>query len=483
MTTARAAIACDDIGQAIQVNGAGASGANLVTTIAGVTPCWADSTNTSWTVVTLAAAASTTVSNAHTYLSLLNLPVTTNIGNCAIAFDDYDGNPANWAVPNNNNQIGNSGNILHNVTFTTTNGIANNACGIYTEGAWGFYGIDARNFEFRGQTFAIVQGTSELNSWYQSSSNDYQKWDHGSIEVVTDPWISYNGDQLKLEDIELTSDNGPQILSNGNRWSDAAGAGYINIPEYEGNTGPVGFRIRGTAWTIVNTALTESSTQPAYVYTRSSSCVSCTAANLSVGGFNNTLQFSGDLSTAPITDLGLGNKITSNYTASSLDGIPPREKNWTPRKTYSNTVGELSSDFITDGNYATPYSKDDLFFIPTDILFNDSGVPGEWSSLIAPDSASPTGYYFIFPGTGSAGVWQQFGGGRCWHAGSRCVRYRCIYGKVSKRYNIGNIRRWHIRRQLRVWVDCGRSDNMLGCIPNVFIAGKLYQLSGRDSIL
>jgi hypothetical protein len=408
LTTTNGAIACDDIGQAIQVNGVGPGGTNLVTSIAGVAPCWTDSTNSSWTVVTLAATASTTVSNAHTYLSLLNLPVTTTVGNCAIAFDDVDGNPANWAVQNNN-QIGNWDNILHNVTFTATNSMTNNSCGIYTQGAWGFYGLDARNFEFRGQTFGIVQGTSELGSWYQSSSNDYQKWDHGSMESVTDPWISYNGDQLKLEDIELTSDNGPQILSNGNKWSDVAGAGYINIPEYEGNSGPVGFRIRGTAWTIENTALTESPAQPAYIYTRSSNCISCSATNLKMGGSNNNMQFSSDFAGGAVSDLGLGNKITSNYSANPLDSIPPREINWTPRKTYSNTVGEVSNDFIADGNYATPYSKNDLFFWPTDLL--TGGTPGQWGTFVAKDSTSPTGYYLIFPGSGSVSGWQQFGGG------------------------------------------------------------------------
>ncbi len=408
LTTANGVIACDDIGQAIQVNGAGPGGSTLVTTIASVQPCWTDSTNSSWTVVTLTATASTTVTNAHTYLSLLNLPVTANIGNCAIAFDDYDGNPAHWAV-SNNNQIGNLYNILHNVTFTTTNGAANNACGIYTEGAWGFYGIDARNFEFRGQTFGIVEGTSELNSWYQSSSNDYQKWDHGSMESVVDPWISYNGDQLKLEDIELTSNNGPQILSNGNRWFDVPGAGYINIPEYEGNSGTVGFRMRGTAWTIENTALTESVTQPAYIYTRSSNCISCSAGNLSMGGSNNTMQFSSDFTGGTVNDLGLGNRITSNYSANPLDSIPARETFWSPRKTYSSAVGEFSNDFIADGNYTTPYSKNDLFFWPTDLLAG--GAPGQWGNLVAKDSTSPTGYYFIFPGSGSVSAWQQFGGG------------------------------------------------------------------------
>ncbi|MGA9584552.1 MAG: hypothetical protein WBQ95_04440 [Terracidiphilus sp.] len=70
INTTGGAITCGDVGQAIQINGAGASGGNLVTTIASVTPCWAG-WNGGWRTITLAAPAQATLTNAHTYVSLL----------------------------------------------------------------------------------------------------------------------------------------------------------------------------------------------------------------------------------------------------------------------------------------------------------------------------------------------------------------------------------------------------------------------------
>ncbi len=68
---------------------------NLVTTVATVSPCW-DSTGGAWQKVNLAAAAGNTVTGAQTYITPANLPLTTNIQNCAIANDLADGNSVNW---------------------------------------------------------------------------------------------------------------------------------------------------------------------------------------------------------------------------------------------------------------------------------------------------------------------------------------------------------------------------------------------------
>ena len=87
LTSANGAVSCPDIGQAIQVNGAGSGGANLVTTISNVTNCWG-----------LRPAA---VAANHAYGRGFNDGIKrpciyfgwqpsmySTIGNCAIAFDD-----------------------------------------------------------------------------------------------------------------------------------------------------------------------------------------------------------------------------------------------------------------------------------------------------------------------------------------------------------------------------------------------------------
>ena len=389
-------LTCADIGQAIKVGGAGMAGADLVTTIQSVSPCWSSSGST-WTTVTLADAASTTVSSAHTYVSLLNLPVTTNIGNCAIAWDDLDGNPAHLNTPNTHN-YGNFYNVMRNISFGVTNGQTNNVCGIYTQGLWGFYGLDARNFEFRGQVFGVVQGSSELGAWYQSSSNDFQKWDHGSMEQIAYPYIAYNGGYNAWEDIELTAKNGFQLIALGNYWGDGLSNSTINISEYEDGSGPFGMRIEGQNQHMQNLMLTAGSSQTANVYTRGSTCDNCIlSAKLNVGGGGNHFKFnSNQIPASAVTDGGLGNTFINSYNSNPLNGIYPNYSyNITPKKGRHNETNRITSDFIRDGNYSTPYTLDDLFLWPNDTIVNNQGVPGVWEESVQSDSTSPTGYNFI----------------------------------------------------------------------------------------
>jgi len=351
-----AKFSCGDIGQPIQVNGAGANGTNLVTTIASVAPCWTygyDTTDPSnnWQVVKLAASAQTTVSNAHTYVSVLGLPVTQNIPNCAIAFDNRDGNPANWPTPNWS-FMGNMYNFMKNVNIIDVGG--GSVCGIYFQGGWGPYGLRVQDFTYRGLQFAVVQGTSEFNSWYQSSSNDYQKWDHGSIMSVWYPWISYNGGERVIEDVELTANAGPQFLNSGNKWADATGAGRIIIPEFENYLNPTiyGFRDEGGS-DYLNVTFTENPTGAGYIGGNDNVCTNC-GGNVNVGGNNNYLA---NGLQATINDWGRGNWITGNYAASILDSLPAAyDAALSPIKGTSKLVGNFSGDNFMDGNNKTLYN-------------------------------------------------------------------------------------------------------------------------------
>jgi hypothetical protein len=400
---------CNDIGQAIQVNGAGPGGSNLVTTVQSVAPCWAAS-NLSWQTVTLAAAASTTVSNAHAYISLLNFPVTQTVGNCAIAADDMDGNPAHWV--NSNHGYGASYPILHNVTFWGKSGQnSGNACGIFTQGAQGWYGLDAENFTFRGLPYGFLSVPAELGSWYQSSNGDAMKWNHGSLEQMLYPWITYNGGLNKIEDIEITATNHMQLLALGNRWADGLG-NYLHIPEYEvqGAPGPFGLRIDGGSWLIENTAVSLTG-QTAYLNTNTSICRNCGLTGaLQISGSGNNFEFSYYSSYVPDpVDLGLSNKVVSKYEAAPYNQIyanPTRSR--LPAKAGSDVLGRFAADFIRDGNYSTPYSWSDLVLWPQEVVMNNYGNGGVWESFVQNDSSSPSGHSLILSSSNLVSQFQQF---------------------------------------------------------------------------
>ena len=365
--TTNGEIDCGDIGQAILVTGAGSGGSNLVTTISNVTPCWAGNASAahSWQVITLSTAASTTVTNAHTYLSLLGLPVTTNIANCGIAWDDRQGKTSLWTTPSLASLIGNLNDTMSNVYFTSTSGNQNNACGIYTQGIWGFYNLDNRNFNFRGLTFAVVQGTAELNAYYQSSSNDFQTWDHGPIEIVFSPWISYNGSNRVITDVEITAQTGPQFLEERNAYYDGNGSGRINIPEFECQSGYTvyGLRLAGRSDVLTNTTFGCTKTMTGRIDGEQNKCIRC-AGNINVGGFRNDIDASGDLGNS-FSDTGRGNTATANYSSNPLYGLPFNyDKVQIPTKGIGEQVARLTGDNIRDGNPATTYNYDDLFVFP-----------------------------------------------------------------------------------------------------------------------
>ena len=411
LTTTNAAVQCGDIGQAIQVNGAGPSGANLVTTIANVTPCWAIGPSArSWQVITLATTASTTVTNAHAYISVLSLPVTTNIGNCAIAMDDMDAKESDWAQPSQS--VGSLYPIMLNVGFQQTNGGANNACGLFTQGQWGVYGLDVRNFNFFSSQFAVVQGSSELNSYQASNSGDFETWKHGLFTTVRYPWISYNGGEMRWEDVEITALSGPQFLNLNNQWSDGFGSANLNSVEFESWTTPpvgaVGWRITGTGNTI--SAEIGATGMPGILDTISSTC-NCFVGGggLSVYGNNNTVNGMMRGILVP-TDGGRGNLIYGNYNASPLGGYQNTQNvaaNYI--KGYTDILRSVNSDFLRDGNPGLPYKWNDLFITPQEVLF-PSGYP--YSTYIAADTNAPFGEDIILnpPGLTTSGVssFQQY---------------------------------------------------------------------------
>ena len=392
-TSVSALISCGDAGQAIQVNGAGPGGSNLVTTIQSVSPCWTSAGQ--WQVVTLAAAASTTVTNAHSYISVAGIPVTTTIGNAAISMDDYDANPANWAT-----QGGGSGGgytEMQNVSFSTvsyTNGGKNNTVAIYTQGNGGIYAPTFDHVNIVRYKFGVVQGVSELNSTYASDSGDYQRWQHILFNGDTYPWISYNGGDGSFEDVELTTSNGPQFLQLQNRYYDTLDAWHFNAPEFEGGGGVVGWRIEGMGHTADHLGLGPSSTMPAVIDTSNMTCLACSWTGLHLNGANNRIYSTGDEQSGQITtDGGIGNEIQSSFQSNPVNTRPQaHQKSMIPYKGSNTLLGRFTPDAAQDGNFSAFYNHDDFFFWPKEIQFNASGS-GAWSTRYADDAASPTGGY------------------------------------------------------------------------------------------
>jgi hypothetical protein len=387
---------------------AGPGGANLVTRIQSVQPCMG--AGAGWRTITLAAAASSSVRNAHTYVSVLNLPVTQTIGNCAIAFDNLDGLTSHWKFSPWQN-VGNTYDVIRDVEFRSFKGATDSqTCAIYTTGAWNLYGIDVRNYMIRDLRWGVVQSASELNSFRQGAAGDFEKWDHGSMEGVTYPWVSYNGGENKIEDLELTTTSGPQILSLGNYWADYNSNWYINVPEHEYESG-VGWNVSGSFMTFVNNSFGAAKAQ---IYTANSVCTNCQfLGNLDIGGYNNEMDVGGDMSAATVRNYGFGNRVTYRYTSNPFHGLPTAYRiPAVPMKRF-DTKGLFGADAISDGNPGTSYNLDDLVLWPKDVVFNISnmgltGTTNPWGHVYQDDSTSPTGGYTIYvPGKVIAN-WNQF---------------------------------------------------------------------------
>ncbi|WP_348264072.1 hypothetical protein P8935_05940 [Telmatobacter sp. DSM 110680] len=410
ISSTAADFSCGDVGQAIQINGAGPGGTNLVSTIASVSPCWHSSPSGSggWQVVTLATTASASVSNAHTYVSLLGLGVTEHIGNCAIALPMTDGNPANWAAADD---FGVNNNEITNVTFQGLFGSTARQCGIFSQGGNSPYQMQAEGVNFTGLTYGVVQATSELNSSYESSGNDFQHWDHVWMFGDTYPWISYNGGGNVLSNWQLSTSSGPQILQVGATNGDCACGWTIGTGGFEivgTNTG-YGERIEGSGHTLQGPSLAG----PGMVGQINAGGVNgfagSSGGSIVLGGNNINLNFgNGDVSTT-ITDNGRGNNVTGYYAGGGGGVI---QSNYSlalvPHKGETQLKGRVTSNFLRDGNSATPYNWDDLLIWPQDFIVSPPPYNPPYASLYIPDAASPSGAEFALTNTVLAIQFSQF---------------------------------------------------------------------------
>jgi hypothetical protein len=369
ITSPHALFSCGDVGQAIQVNGAGSGGSNLVTSISSVSPC-SSSTGAVGTV-TLAAAASTTVTNASAYISVAGLPVTQTAGNAALAFDCKDGNSAHYTVGGN---IGNDLDELTNVRFYGLSNASQNAStGIFMQGCYAPYGFTATNVSLEGLNYGAMFVPSELDSYQSQGLQDYLSW-RGGYWTDGYPWISYDGGEGSLSGIQVYdgSGYGPQILQSGVSDGDTPSSWTVNVAETEGTSvNNFGWRVEGNGYYLFNTFLggAVGGTVGPIWDANDSSCVHCGwGGTPQFNGSRNYIESTGSLQSVQPIDNGIGNQIILRGFNPSGGGSASRSS--TISKTiFDQPVGARTADFIRDGNAASPYPSDtDLIFGPVDFL-------------------------------------------------------------------------------------------------------------------
>ena len=390
---------CSDIGQPIRVKGAGASGGDLITTIASMPSC---SQGTSPTA-TLAAAAATTVSNALIYVSVDNIPVTQNIGNCVFGYDNYDGNQSHWRT----SWIGNIYSTIHNVTLTSTSGQnQNNSCGMFFQGAWAPYGTRFEHFNIIRLQYGVLQTDPDTAPSMGNSGNDYQTWDHMLIQA-TYPWISYNGSDGVIREWQLASIYGPVLSAVSTQWQWGVFNWDIQAPEFEINSGGISWILKGGQHHLHNVGL---SVGTAYFDTVGTVCSPCSAAgNIVINGAGNRIDLTGTVDAyntgggKSITDHGSNNVVTGDVLSIPVQGRQPTRNTALNITRSLGLVGARTSDFLVAGAGTTPYyNQQDLLFFPVDYGFNGSPF------AISTDSNSFSGQYIAITSSMATSMFATF---------------------------------------------------------------------------
>ena len=389
-------ITCGDIGENILVKGAGAGGADLSTTIANVFPCWANY-GSGGVTVTLTAAAGTSVTNAYSYITPAHIPVTQHIGNCALAGDNFDGNPAHWVISGG---VGSLEPSLWNVTITmygTVPNVRNNTCGIYFGAAWNPYMLDAKNLWLVNTAYGIVEGTPDTNPMMGGVGNDFQKFDHGWWTGNIYPWISYNNGEMMMDDIQIAvaygiaAASGPQVLQVGSASEYLPSSWYIHVPEMEYVENEA-WRIEGGSATVVSTELCDG--QTGTIDTIDSRFINSNCGGgLRLNGSGNWLDGAGG-SNGNIVNQGMDNIYVGSGSAGST-GMRVTTPQTSTLNRGQQAWGTLTPDFVRNGT-APYYSDHDLFIWPQD--FTDAF--GVIYNVIA-DSNSWTGNYVDIPSGGN----------------------------------------------------------------------------------
>ena len=406
ITSQNAKFSCGDVGQAIQLNGCGTSGANLVTTISSVVPCATPSGVAPTVSVATAPSTSVSAGTGTAYISVGGLPVTQTIGNVALGFDCYDGNRSDYTVTG---YVDNNVDELTNVKFYGLSNADENFSGsLFMQGCYGPYNFMANNVTSEGADFGPAFVGSQLDSYQVQGLQDSLQWNGGLLEAGW-PWISYDGGGGRLTGITQIytgSGYGPQILQQGVFTGDTTNGWTIDGVETESNPAnpSYGWRIEGEQHRISGFlgGIITQSTGPTFDAS-DSVCTECGfSGTLTVNGSRNRFDFVNSISGNPVVDNGIGNQLP--YRGYSSQSSPSSRSGTTAKTIADQPVGARTADSFRGGNAGLYPSDNDLLFGPDDFKTGatDDGVL---------NTADPTAYFgktFLFNSSVPLGLVQSF---------------------------------------------------------------------------
>jgi hypothetical protein len=396
-----------DVGQSVKVYGAGASGADLVTTIASYQ---------SQTQVTLTLAASTSVSSAHAYVSVLGLPVTQTIGNAAFAMDDSS--HSGYATDNIT-----SSDFTDVVINTTSGSNPNKTAGYFFQGATCPYMVHwergaVMSVEF-GMAFVPANNITSNGSGCAGIA-DFNTFDHMWLANYN-PFLAYGGNDNTLRDVQIAnSHQGVQILdaeaaaSYPNYWS-------IDVPEIESpsqtcSAGDVGARIAGINHIVSRYESTycasggpakfqwdASNSQVFDLNPTNASPINITGnmntfkvpkgsgnKTYAVTGYGNTWTTAGSVQFANNVSVGRA-QFAGNFNGTTMSDFGP------PQLSRPAIAFARTADFISKGVTNYYLNDEDLWIWPEEMGITSGGA------TVIQDSTSETGTAMQFP-SGQGGV-------------------------------------------------------------------------------
>jgi len=319
------------IGAPITVNGVGAGGTNLVTTIASVVNA------TTLTLTTPASSAGTGLSG--TFLSPITPPW--YIGNCGFAFPFSDGS----APSGGTNEW-----TFQNVSIIQYNGPSqgNHACGMFMQ--MGPYAAHFDRVQIQGFWGGYVEAFPALNPGSTTWTGDTSSFKDIDFWFDLIPLVIMGGNHRTFSGINIYGGNQYQTL--GGMWLHSGSSATISRFYFEcgGTSGEIE-RFTGLYGINIQGGSLDQCPGGYVLWNASRSNVNAAIASMQiVSGANlNTFSNAG-ISTSSLTDNGFGNVVDSNGNSNPVNYV---------RSFYANrpqaSVGRLDGSFLQTGNTNTPY--------------------------------------------------------------------------------------------------------------------------------
>ena len=337
------------IGAAITVNGVGAGGSKLSTTIASVVNAH---------TLTLAEAAAEPGTNlSGTYLNPVTPPW--YIGNCGFAFPDSDGsNPS----PNLGYWT------FQSIMIIRVNGPyqGNHSCGMFMQAPP--YGVHLNGVQIQELWGGYVEALPARNPRGSTWTGDTSSFRDIDLQFDLIPFVIMGGNHRTFNSINIYG--GVQHQTLGPMWLDPGSSATISRLYFEcqsTNTGEIA-RFTGMAgFSIEGGSLDQCSPAAHYVlWDASKSNVNAQIADLRIapGANQNTFTHTALVGTY-LQDNGLGNSVETNGNTNPQSA---------PRSFYANRpqdpLGKLDGAWLLSGNSTTPFtSGSDLMMTCSDFNF------------------------------------------------------------------------------------------------------------------